>query len=648
MLYRTIVRFIPFYMYFPHSLSLPTLILIRYDNPIICSQVMVMGSRTVDFMNPTLTDHWTKNLVFADLEDIKDNFELYHDYAYNATSFHLCDTMAGKKNDETQVRSPGIMLIVEAEDVIGDLSGDGLKANLASALAKEGFKVVASDSNQLDGSSNAIATIILDVGYVIARAMADSNYVGFDIHFWSAMHKHEAAKDALVAAVGGDVDSLSSYRVIAGGMFGIDTWEEDLKLRGPQFEEMCREIIETTPTVNTNEGDVNEVDVSIVMEESLKLLEGDDLKIAMLVGNEDSTKTIAEKNRAAVAGFDKVKELVTMNCPSMVDFNEFSEEAGDALSACEKHLYELFKESTNDEVEFDAIIVDSTADKITASVMLKMFGARRRSLVDETLSDDAIVITTIVDKDDEAWKKNLMLLFKDEVFVDSPAAFVEVLFENFESKSEFRLLVTNDGGERFINNLNATVAEFNKDDSNHLTGRVQVINGGEWLYQDNFTPSRTYLPDDYDQSGPLAQWESQKPTGHQFILQMEPNPSIKKQIKVTESLLMKATLAAIKKAGLEGLEASAIKTFSDTGDGSLLVALWDWGSLAVLWDGRTHVDVNLFTYVESISIGDLFGKEFLRFIPTYAIMLRDEQPRGTGKIVAYQRDLKDNDKPHWA
>jgi hypothetical protein len=42
---------------------------------------MVMGSRTVDFMNPTLTDHWTKNLVFADLEDIKDNFELYHDYA---------------------------------------------------------------------------------------------------------------------------------------------------------------------------------------------------------------------------------------------------------------------------------------------------------------------------------------------------------------------------------------------------------------------------------------------------------------------------------------------------------------------------------------------------------------------------------------
>jgi hypothetical protein len=60
------------------------------------------------------------------------------------------------------------------------------------------------------------------------------------------------------------------------------------------------------------------------------------------------------------------------------------------------------------------------------------------------------------------------------------------------------------------------------------------------------------------------------------------------------------------------------------------------------------VDVNLFTYVESISIGDLFGKEFLRFIPTYAIMLRDEQPRGTGKIVAYQRDLKDNDKPHWA
>jgi len=620
-----------------------------YDNPIICSQVMVMGSRTVDFMNnPTLTEHGTDNLVVTDLENIEDNFELYHDYAYNATSFHLCDSLADKKNDETQVRSPGIMLVVEAEDVTGDLSGDGLQANLASALEKEGFKVVASDSVQTDGSSNAIATIILNEGYIIARAMADSNYVGFDIHFWSAMHKHVAAKDALVAAVGGNVDSLSSYRVIAGGMFGIDTWEEDLKLRGPQFEEMCRDIIDTAPTVNTNEGDVNEADVTIVMEESLKLLESDDLKVVMLVGNEDSTKIVAEKNRATVAGFDKVKEVITMNCPSMVDFNEFSEEAGDALTACEKHLHDFFKESTNDEVEFDAIIVDSTADKITSSIMLKMFGSRRMKIVDETLSDDVIVITTIVDKKDEAWKRNLMLLFKDEVFVDAPAAFTEVLFENSKSKSEFSLLVTNDGGERFIGNLNATLVEFNKDDSNHLTGRVQVINGGDWLYQDNFSPSRTYLPDDYDQTGPLAQWESQMPTGHQFILQMEPNPSSKKQIKVTENLLMKATLAAIKKAGLEGLEASAIKTFSDMGEGSLLVALWDGGSLAVLWDGRTHVDVNLFTYVESISIGDLFGTEFLRSIPTYAIMLRDEQPRGTGKIVSYQRDLDDTDEPHWA
>lgn len=112
--------------------------------------------------------------------------------------------------------------------------------------------------------------------------------------------------------------------------------------------------------------------------------------------------------------------------------------------------------------------------------------------------------------------------------------------------------------------------------------------------------------------------------------------------------MMKATVGAITNTELPGLDASAVKKFSDVGDGCLLVAVWEVGSLAILWDGRNHVDVNLFTYVEDIKIGDSFVNEFLRTIPSFTTMLRDEQPRGTGRIVAYQRDLEGNTEPHWA
>ena len=62
---------------------------------------------------------------------------------------------------------------------------------------------------------------------------------------------------------------------------------------------------------------------------------------------------------------------------------------------------------------------------------------------------------------------------------------------------------------------------INNDTNASMHAKVQVINGGEWLFQEDFSPSRSYLPDDYDQTEPIKQWESQPPLGHQFILQLE-------------------------------------------------------------------------------------------------------------------------------
>ena len=85
-----------------------------------------------------------------------------------------------------------------------------------------------------------------------------------------------------------------------------------------------------------------------------------------------------------------------------------------------------------------------------------------------------------------------MLLFLDEVFVDAPCSFSTVSFVNSKSNGEFNVLMTNNGGEHFIGNLNSTVAELNALDGD-LIASVKVINGGEWLFQENFKSSRSDL-----------------------------------------------------------------------------------------------------------------------------------------------------------
>jgi len=346
-----------------------------------------------------------------------------------------------------------------------------------------------------------------------------------------------------------------------------------------------------------------------------------------------------------------------LNCPSMKKFNEFSSEAGNVLSSCETRLLNAFKSASSDGKRIDAIIIDTSADRYTATVLLQVFSARRQSLLNTNpvLEDDSIVLSTFFDNDEDAWRRNLLLLFKDDVFIDSPSAFTDILFQNDINDSKFNLLVTNSGGDHFINNINRTVTVINDDTNASMNAKVQVINGGEWLFQEDFSPSRSYLPDDYDQTEPIKQWESQLPLGHQFILQMEPRSDATPTTSNRDSLMLSsrkvqsATEAALTRSNFAGVEESLLnKTYDNIGDGCVVVCIWSGGSLIVLWDGKVDVTVNLFTYAEDIEIGNIFESNFSEILGL-STKLRDEQPRGAGRVVSYKRDSLDTEMPpHWA
>ena len=630
----------------------------RYDNPVVLQQVMAMGSRRVDFMNPMggpkLTDHGVDTLVVRKLNDIDDDFDLYHDYAFNAALPHLCDNLANKDHDKTQVSSPGILQIVEVEEVSGDLSSiDNIQSSIVDALNTSGMSVMSASSyqsNDTTESNKMMLYVIMKEGYVVARAIAEKKYVGLDVFFWGSMHKQQSVTKALVAAVGGESASSSSYRIITGGMFGVGGWEEDQRLRGPQFKELCKTLQETAPVASKYDGTVQEEDLYIAVEQGLSLIGRTGLKVGMLVSNEESAKVIVDDHSAKMHALEAVSEIVTFSCPSMANFNRYSEDASEALTACERHLYEVLVDESQSGL-LDVIMIDSTADKLTSSILLEMLSQRRVILVSQMLKKDSVVISSTLDRAEYSWRRHLLLHMKDDVFTDNPdAAFVDVSFVNSSSDSEFNLMMTSYGVENFPNRLNATVVAFNTDDSHRsLTARVQLLNGGGWVPESSIIPSRVYLPEDYNQTGPLLQWMSQSPSGHQAVVQLEPDHSKKStDQEITKTLLIEATYAAIRALNTPGISTDSVNTFCDVGEGCLLVALYESGSLIILWDGRSHIDINLFTYVEDVNLVDVFVDSFLELIPAYTTMLRDEQPRGSGRVVSYRRDLDEVQVPHWA
>ncbi len=602
-----------------------------------------MGSWNVDFMNPTLKDFGVETLFLEPLSKIDDQFEIYHDYARNYTSSHLCHNMKNKpKKTATQVSSPGIILIGEVEDATVDL-GDlkALETSLTSALKKVGLVVVSTETSKAE--EYVTITIILEEGYVVVRTDEKEKYCGFDIHFWKSLRKQEETKTALRGALGSKGDALSSFRVIAGGMFGIPTWKEDEKVRGPNYEEICKNNVQFNADDVNNPKKIGKVDESFfdgILKESISLLTTEGKNVLILTGSDVSSPSLS-----LMEGIDSVSSVQTIGCPSMENFNEFSENALEAVTACEKLLKTTMNDISANASEIDVLLLDSKVDRFTAAIMLRLFGGHRnRDFANEIFNEDVIVVSTIED-DSENWRRNFMQLFKTDVFYFDPACYVEVLYTD-KNGAAIKLLLSSKDDEHFIQSVQSKVTDHKEQTG--LYTAVELIDGAEFVIKDeeSFNPMQ-FGSDDFDMGPSLTQWHSQKPLAHQIIFQMETE---KKKRSLSKPIVRESLENAIMNAGLSGLTYNdgIIKEYSDLGgDGCVFVVHWSSGSIVVLWDGKIHVDVNLFTQEQNKKQADKFDEVF-RSDTTLITMLRDEQPRGKGRVISYIDDVSDGDDPVWS
>lgn len=642
------------YNYFPEQRHVfrDALHIHYYDVTYVCSQSLILGSNGIDFMRGKYTPHGEiKHLYKKLLDDPKMQYGYMHDYQKNYSNpVRYCTNEV--KDENIQETSPGILMVIEAEDTTVDLkSMDGVKTLVEKAMAASGFTVKKSFV-----PTGQIVVTILKEGYIVTRVYPDHDYVGFDFQLWSRFEIQEAGRKALIEAMGSDFEgrSSSSYRVVTGGMFGIDTWKDDEEKRGPKLKD-CSELEELDPPKEYDQIDTMDAVRVAVQESQGVILDVDGeagLIVAVLCGSGSSCQTAD-----ALESSERVSKVVTLAaCPGIEDF-EFLPDGARRMADCETGLWNTLKEvvpSTGGRIR--SVVLDPSATESLAKLMIKLMLS---PINQEIFFEVNMTVTAPLVDLSEGWRRSFVDRFRTHVFPDDPTHRAEVYFNS--TTSSFMVAMAHCGdfnfGERLVEFVNKT------EERTRMTGEIESIRGSSYagflitdphLVPDNFTDA------DFFQEDTLEHWHNQLPLGFQIVFQFE----------ITQERAQSMNLEGTKALFHSGLQKTIVlpshtikyETFTEIGDGFLIAAVWPEGTAMLLYDGRGHMDVNIFAYKEDFRGFYAFDKAFTECqsftkhcVPGIQRTLRDTQPRGKGRVISFVADLGGLDEtgkplkiPNWA
>jgi hypothetical protein len=168
-----------------------------------------------------------------------------------------------------------------------------------------------------------------------------------------------------------------------------------------------------------------------------------------------------------------------------------------------------------------------------------------------------------------------------------------------------------------------------------LETAIPRIEAGPRRFQVNYNNDTSFPPDAYDAGPAKDQYSKQRPLGDQLILQLH----IKNNHTDLAAKLQDALSRSLKGADFSN---SVSQEFDEVGDGVAFVAVSSEGSAIVVWDGDSRVDINLFVYDSERTA--LFVNRFKKTLKQgqvkAKILLRDEQPRGTGRVINFRQNIE--------
>ena len=592
-----------------------TLQYFEYDVPYICDQGMVIGSNKIDFYNRSLKDHGVDLLVLESQEEINDKFSEF----YRFTEYRKNDALEQGQcedvgYDESSVKNAGILMVVEAENVKQDLSSfQTVEGIIIDTLKRVGFSI-----ESTIGKETSTIIVIAREGYVTARLHPEKSYVGLDIKLWANFDLMETARDALVQSLGGSEEGTSSFRIVVGGMGGSPFEELDRTKIGPRVVNNRNCEPASSPASDGNMVDLKKSG----LESSLEMVE-DGVVAAVMCGSADEEcKSLEILKKAPTSKLQEVLPIYT--CASMSSKgDEFSPLLQSKMAKCEIELSDALSRAGD---KISLLVVDDSATQIMGKTLLSIFSHvwNRKRLFSQHR------FIAMVDNNKDPWHRNLLTLIREKINY-KPMSFVDLVLENSKEQSKLSLLSLYD--EKFFLHLKEMLMAFNNIHGKAAKMEVDKIFDGLAVPQTGHFKPKKFKVDDYDPIPAQEQLAGQISLGRQSLVQFETKNT---DAKITVSMVESALSSAIPTK--EGVNFHSFEGNANIGDGLVVVAFSNDGITQVIlsWDGRNHIDVNLYSSDENPVLRTNFIDAFVKaFAEKIEITLSDTHPRGVGRVVSF-------------
>ncbi|KAL3925821.1 MAG: hypothetical protein SGILL_000137 [Bacillariaceae sp.] len=582
-----------------------------YDSPVICSQTAALGSNNVDFFHAPKYDHGLENFLYDNLHTPDTHLDLMHDFRRNIAPDEICNKTQEEEESDEQTRSAGIMEIVNAEK-ISVRADKKVLGTLAKVAGGQGFNIIDSVFE------NNLGFLVMKEGYLAVRVWPDEKYIGLDINLWGLTYKIKSLKNALVDALGSA--KMYSYKVVVGGMFGSNTWKEDKKILGPKSRQLrsCNADV-------IMEGSLDAAAASAISaEEAVALTLSENIAAVVFCGLEASSCPVYD----ALNGLDKLKTIVRIDeCPNL--------ESGDLANTfdCETAVTKKMKETVEKNGKtFNLMALDGGASfKMHQIVSSIVDTEENRELLFEY---HHVVMTWNSDLNAATWRREFLDRYRKQVHHD-PVSRAELVFQAGGKTFELGLVSTKNTRANYaFEEMEKKIKTRLSDTGAHI--ELRWVHGGLFNYIEDFE-TKEFKHEDYDHSAAREQFTSQVPLGSQHIFQFVKVEKLKTDLELDLPAIASYLEAAFR-AIVQPLESS--KQFAGVGDGGIILAHSSTCNSMVVWDGREHIDINLFMFDEHAGKAKTFADAFVKASKNQLkVSLRDDQPRGIGGVVNFPSDL---------
>jgi len=600
------------------------------QNPKICSQCMIFGSNKADFFHKPLVEHGVETLLLEPVERLEDGYDYFHDFRKNdAIAQGKCNLNTDKKNETTQTKSAGLLHILDAEDVAVTLDNDTIKSIILIVAEEQGFTTIeANDEEQFstdqytaelpDDPKSSVVTVVFKEGYATARIWPKDKYVAVDVGIWGSFQEGDNFRKRIGEEL--KAETTSFFRVVVGGMFGSSTWEQDKDIIGPQIVQQR----------NCEESKVEDVEFSddiakkTVIDEAINIAGAQKSVAAVFCGIEgvDECPSLAVLEQHVTIS----KVIPVWACPELSgDFSKMSE--------CEDKTISTLMEGRG--IEGDGIatvVLDGSTPYEMGQILISILTVP--SLRDLLLENNHYVMTMSNKPKSETWQRNMLDRYRKELYYD-PAKVVQFDITVGDASMELGVLSHNDmTGFKSFKSLEEKISKGLARDGVAASAEVKSITGALFPFMHDYDP-REYVQEDYPVEPGAKQYAAQNSLGRKTVVQYDLNknhahysmPDLNGFVRLIDSFVTEFGLYQF-------------KVYTDVGDGVVIVTESKLGSVIAIWDGKEHVDLNIFMHDDT----ELEIKEVLDEFTKHAgkklnMGLRDDFPRGTGRVMNFRADM---------